>query len=161
MGAALLALQPQPGLSHGQSHAHPQFSSFWEAPRQPAPGAARATGERLGAAGEILASGCLPLGPTDTFPVKVGHQLIPPHCLQVVKNQVLLTSGMGVQRADSPALLLQESESEVAQSCPTLCNPMDCSLPGFSIHGIFQARVLVTALPPLTWQRHPLINDDR
>ena len=35
-----------------------------------------------------------------------------------------------------------ESESEVAQSCPTLCNPMDCSLPGFSIHGIFQARIL-------------------
>ena len=35
-----------------------------------------------------------------------------------------------------------KSESEVAQSCPTLCNPMDCSLPGSSIHGIFQARVL-------------------
>ena len=35
-----------------------------------------------------------------------------------------------------------ESESEVAQSCPTLCNPMDCSLPGSSVHGIFQARVL-------------------
>ena len=33
-------------------------------------------------------------------------------------------------------------ESEVAQSCLTLCNPGDCSLPGFSIHGIFQARVL-------------------
>ena len=33
-------------------------------------------------------------------------------------------------------------ESEVIQSCPTLCNPMDCSLPGSSIHGIFQARVL-------------------
>ena len=31
---------------------------------------------------------------------------------------------------------------EVTQSCPTLCNPMDCSLPGSSIHGIFQARVL-------------------
>ena len=31
---------------------------------------------------------------------------------------------------------------EVAQSCPTLCNPMDCSLPGSSVHGIFQARVL-------------------
>ena len=28
------------------------------------------------------------------------------------------------------------------QSCPTLCNPMDCSLPGSSIHGILQARVL-------------------
>ena len=35
-----------------------------------------------------------------------------------------------------------KSESEVAQSCPTLCDPMDCSLPGSSIHGIFQARVL-------------------
>ena len=33
-------------------------------------------------------------------------------------------------------------ESEVAQSCPTLSNPMDCSLPGSSAHGIFQARVL-------------------
>jgi len=32
-------------------------------------------------------------------------------------------------------------ESEVAQSCPTLCDPMDCSLPGFSVHRIFQARV--------------------
>ena len=35
-----------------------------------------------------------------------------------------------------------ESESEVAQLCPTLCDPMDCSLPGFSVHGIFQARAL-------------------
>ena len=35
-----------------------------------------------------------------------------------------------------------ESESEVAQWCPTLSNPMDCSLPGPSIHGIFQVRVL-------------------
>ena len=35
-----------------------------------------------------------------------------------------------------------KSESEVAQSCPTLSNPMDDSLPGSSAHGIFQARVL-------------------
>ena len=35
-----------------------------------------------------------------------------------------------------------KSESEVAQSCPTLRNPMDCNLPGSSVHGIFQARVL-------------------
>ena len=35
-----------------------------------------------------------------------------------------------------------ESESEVAQSCPTLRDPMDCSLPGSSVHGILQARVL-------------------
>ena len=33
-------------------------------------------------------------------------------------------------------------ESEIAQSCPTLHDPMDCSLPGSSVHGIFQARVL-------------------
>ena len=35
-----------------------------------------------------------------------------------------------------------KSESEVAQSCPTLSNPMECSLPGSSIHGIFQAGML-------------------
>ena len=35
-----------------------------------------------------------------------------------------------------------KSESEVAQLCPTPSNPMDCSLPGSSVHGIFQARVL-------------------
>ena len=35
-----------------------------------------------------------------------------------------------------------KSESEVAQSCPTPSDPMDYSLPGFSVHGIFQARVL-------------------
>ena len=35
-----------------------------------------------------------------------------------------------------------KSESEVAQSCPTPSNPIDCSPPGSSVHGIFQARVL-------------------
>ena len=35
-----------------------------------------------------------------------------------------------------------KSENEVAQSCPTLSDPMDCSLPASSVHGIFQARVL-------------------
>ena len=35
-----------------------------------------------------------------------------------------------------------KSESEVPQSCPTLRDPVDCSLPGSSVHGIFQARVL-------------------
>ena len=45
-----------------------------------------------------------------------------------------------------------KSESEVTQSCPTLGDPMDCSLPGSSVHGIFQARVLdwvaITFLDP-------------
>ena len=35
-----------------------------------------------------------------------------------------------------------KSESEVGQSCPTPSDPMDCSLPGSSVHGIYQARVL-------------------
>ena len=35
-----------------------------------------------------------------------------------------------------------KSESEVTESCPTLSDPMDCSLPGSSVHGIFQAIVL-------------------
>ena len=37
---------------------------------------------------------------------------------------------------------LEVKWSEFAQSCPTLCDPMDCSLQGFSVHGIFQARAL-------------------
>ena len=36
----------------------------------------------------------------------------------------------------------KEKENEVIQSCLALCDPMDCSLPGFSIHGILQARIL-------------------
>ena len=36
---------------------------------------------------------------------------------------------------------MRESETEVAQSCPTLRDPMDCSLPGSSVHGIFQAKI--------------------
>ena len=45
-----------------------------------------------------------------------------------------------------------KSESEVTQSCPTLSDPMDCSLPGSSVHGIFQARVLEwVPLPSFFW----------
>ena len=39
-------------------------------------------------------------------------------------------------------LSISDSDSEVAQSCPTLYDPMDSSQPGFSIHGIFQTRIL-------------------
>ena len=53
-----------------------------------------------------------------------------------------------------------ESEREVAQLCLTLSNPMDCSLPGFSIHEIFQARVLecgAIAFSGLSHQESPKI----
>ena len=39
-------------------------------------------------------------------------------------------------------LYLYAATAKLLQSCPTLCNPMDCSLPGFSVHGILQARTL-------------------
>ena len=42
----------------------------------------------------------------------------------------------------NPIQVISESESEVAQFCPTLCDLLDCSLPGSSIHGILQARIL-------------------
>ena len=38
---------------------------------------------------------------------------------------------------------MHESESEVVESCPTLSDPMDCGPPASSVHGIFQARVLL------------------
>ena len=50
-----------------------------------------------------------------------------------------------------------KSESEVAQSCPILQDPVDCSLPGSSVHGIFQAKVLewgVIAFSEInTWEK--------
>ena len=70
---------------------------------------------------------------------------VPPHRLQPTRlprpwDSPGKNTGVGCH------LLLQcmkmKSESEVAQSCPTPSDPMDCSLPGSSTHGIFQARVL-------------------
>ena len=53
-----------------------------------------------------------------------------------------------------------KSESEGAQSYPTLSNPMDCSLPGSSIHGIFQARVLEWAATAFSAQgRQCVLNE--
>ena len=80
------------------------------------------------------------------------------YCLVTQSCQILQTPWTAAHQAprpwDSPGkntgvgchFLLQcmkgKSESEVAQSCLTLNDPMDCSPPGSSIHGIFQARVL-------------------
>ena len=72
-------------------------------------------------------------------------------CMQVRKQQLELDVE---QQTDSKSgkedvrlyivtlLTYMQSESEVSQLCPTLCGPMDCSLSGSSVHGIFQARVL-------------------
>ena len=56
-----------------------------------------------------------------------------------------------------------KSESEVAQSCLTLCDPMDCNLPGSSVRGLFQARVLewgaiaFSNSHSTTFKKHPQI----
>ena len=50
----------------------------------------------------------------------------------------------------SSDLMKVKSESEVAQSCPTLSDPMDCSLPGVSVHGILQARILELGAIPFS-----------
>ena len=60
----------------------------------------------------------------------MNHITVFPHTLSTIHIYLL-------------SLLMKKKKwSEVAQSCLTLCDPMDCSLPGFSVHGIFQARVL-------------------
>ena len=91
-----------------------------------------------------------------------GYQIYCDHCMLLLVASVVSDSVRPLRRQptrlprpwDSPGkntgvgrhFLLQcmkvKSESEVAQSCPTLSNPMDCRLPGSSIHGIVQARVL-------------------
>ena len=64
---------------------------------------------------------------------------------QVAAHQALLSLGFSRQehwsRLPFPSPM-HESESEVPQSCPTFRDPMDCSLPGSSIHGILQVRIL-------------------
>ena len=61
--------------------------------------------------------------------------------------------------------VIRQSISEVAQLCLTLCNPMDCSLPGSSIHGIFEARILdwgaIAFSDPLSSKRQRERNKDR
>ena len=53
---------------------------------------------------------------------------------------LILLVGMLIGAATSENSM--KSESEIAQSCPTLCDPMDCSPPGSSVRGILQARIL-------------------
>ena len=51
----------------------------------------------------------------------------------------------------------EKSESEVAQLCPTLSDPMDCSLPGSATHGIFQARILEWGIIAFSGNMHEVL----
>ena len=54
-----------------------------------------------------------------------------------------------INQSNLPSLLQKKNVFLVAQACLTLCDPMDCSLPGSSVHGILQARILErVAFPP-------------
>ena len=59
-----------------------------------------------------------------------------------VQNLKIRPSGKEYPYTFHHYVFVGQSENEVSQSCPTLFNPMDCSLPGSSVHGIFQAIVL-------------------
>ena len=78
--------------------------------------------------------------------MRVSHSVVSdPATPSMVTRQALLSMGFSRQEHWSGLPFpspMHENESEVAQSCPTLRDPMDCSLPGSSVHGIFQARVL-------------------
>ena len=62
--------------------------------------------------------------------------------MQRAKKHEKMEKAKTNQKSKIPLCPISESESEVAQSCPTLSDPMYCSLPGSSIHGIFQSRIL-------------------
>ena len=71
-----------------------------------------------------------------TLPSRLNHlpKVSPPNIILWIRFQ-----HMNFEKTHAFSL---QVPSEVAQSCPTLCDPMDCSLPGSSVHGIFQARIL-------------------
>ena len=62
-------------------------------------------------------------------------------CSMLANDIQILYFGLRCSKDPYP-IFESESESEVVQSCPTLCNPMDCSPAGSSVHGILQARIL-------------------
>ena len=101
-------------------------------------------------------------GTTDWFQIGKGlHQgcILSPWLFNLYAEYIMRNAGLDEAQAgiktrgrninnlryadDTPLMAESESESEVTvRSCPTLSDPVDCSLPGSFIHGIFQARVL-------------------
>ena len=91
----------------------------------------------------ILAYGTSKTLPHATMPSGKNSQ----HCRQAMCVVSAVPTRLSWELCFSESLslycpVLRRRKSEVAQSCPILCDPMDCSLPGSSVHGIFQARVL-------------------
>ena len=89
-----------------------------------------------------------PSGLSDHRPPSAAHVFLSCHCQDTEPNSRLprLTPrSLGstcLPPSESPGSACNAGVSEAAQSCPTLCDPTDCSLPGSSVHGVIQARVL-------------------
>ena len=60
----------------------------------------------------------------------------------MISNLLLTDTVAKSVETQAVSLIIAAAAAKSLQSCPTLCDPMDCSLPGSSAHGIFQARVL-------------------
>ena len=58
------------------------------------------------------------------------------------KRLQVINAGEGVEKSEPTCTVAAAAAAKSLQSCPTLCDPMDCSLPGSRVHGILQARVL-------------------
>ena len=86
----------------------------------------------------------VPLPSPDAFTsVPYNPLLLPPlsKALSVQEN-LWFYGSLWTSWSKSPVCLRHSSSSEVTHLCPTLCDPVDCSLPGFSVHRILQARIL-------------------
>ena len=81
--------------------------------------------------------------PPSTLPPTSSTPLLP-HLPFPIPNlaRIICSLHPGMFYLENVRVSKVKSESEVARSCPTLCDPMDCSLPGFSIHRIFQVKLL-------------------
>ena len=79
----------------------------------------------------------------DGIPVEL-FQILKDHAVKVLHSicQQIRKTQQWAQDWKKSVFIPVPKKSEVAQSCPTLCDPMDCSLSGSSVHGIFQAIVL-------------------
>ena len=85
-------------------------------------------------------------GPSACFYELTGFDA-PNSCLLLPVLGFYLSSGLGILYAEEPTVMgpswdHHAAAAKLLQSCPTLCDPVDCSLPGSSVHGICQARVL-------------------
>ena len=84
-----------------------------------------------------------PLAPTTSHTDRWGHSDLVKVTLSRSKRELIWSSGSSHCDALCAKLL---------QSCPTLCDPLDCSPPGSSVHGILPARILVWGFPPSHWR---------